>query len=242
MARYVRDPTGRFQQRPFWSEAEIDQMCERRIEGFLMRLNGKVGYPISTEDLKTLIEEDVRDLDQYADLGEYGADVEGVTEFEPGKKPKVRIASNLAEDDRRENRFRTTLTHEYGHARFHAFLFDAEPRAADLFDPTRAKPQVVSCKRGGMLDAPATDWMEWQAGYMCGAFLMPVTMARQIVRTVQERHGVFGAVTPDSQPGRAMIEALVTRFQVSAEAARVRLRRLGHLDARPAAPALFGRS
>lgn len=216
-------------------------MCERRIEQFLQRLHGKIEYPISTEDLKTLIEEDARDLDQYADLSEYGADVEGVTEFEPGKKPRVRIAAYLAEDDRRENRFRTTLTHEYGHARFHAFLFEAEPRAADLFDSGRTKPQVVSCKRDGMLDAPATDWMEWQAGYMCGAFLMPVTAARRVVRDVQERHGVFGAVTPDSQPGRAMIQALITTFQVSADAARVRLRRLGHLDTLPTAPALLGR-
>ena len=242
MARYIQDPTGRFQQRPFWSEAEIDQMCERRIEDFLQRLHGKIEYPISTEDLKTLIEEDARDLDQYADLNRYGADVEGVTEFEPGKKPKVRIAAHLAEDDRRENRFRTTLTHEYGHARFHAFLFDAEPRAADLFDPTRAKPQIVSCKRGGMLDAPKTDWMEWQAGYMCGALLMPATATRRVVRTVQERHCVYGAVAPDSQPGRAMVEALVAMFQVSAEAARVRLRRLGHLDNRPTVSALLGRS
>ncbi len=242
MVRYVRDPAGRFQQRPFWSEAEIDQMCERRIEQFLQRLHGKVEYPISTEDLKTLIEDDARDLDQYADLSEYGADVEGLTEFEPGKKPRVRIAANLAEDDRRENRLRTTLTHEYGHARFHAFLFDAEPRAIDLFDPTCAKPQVVSCKRGEMLDAPAIDWMEWQAGHMCGALLMPATAARRVVRTVQERHGVYGAVTLESQPGRAMVEALVAQFQVSAEAARVRLRRLGHLGVRPASPALFGRA
>ena len=79
MVRHVRDPTGRFEQRPYWLEAELDKECERLLLAFLRRLHGKVDYPISTDDLKTLIEEEARDLDQYADLSAYGADVEGVS-------------------------------------------------------------------------------------------------------------------------------------------------------------------
>lgn len=66
-------------------EAELDKECERLVTAFLRRLRGKAKYPISTDDLKTLIEEDARDLDQYADLSGYGLDVEGVTEFELGR-------------------------------------------------------------------------------------------------------------------------------------------------------------
>ncbi len=49
--------------------------------------------------------------------------MEGVTDFCPGEKPTVRIAHQLSEEPRRENRLRTTLTHEYGHVKFHAFLW-----------------------------------------------------------------------------------------------------------------------
>ncbi len=240
MVRHVRDATGRFEQRPYWLEAELDKECERLILTFLRRLRGKVEYPISTEDLKTFIEEDARDLDQYADLSAYGPDVEGVTEFEPGRKPKVRISNCLAEDKRRENRLRTTLAHEYGHVRFHGYLFETTSRTADLFNAPPPKSQVVSCKRGGLIDAPKTDWMEWQAGHVCGAILMPVIAARQTVCAVQERTSSFGPVAPGSDIGRAMIAALVQTFQVSADAARVRLFRLGHLtDNWIAAPSLL---
>jgi len=36
----------------------------------------------------------------------------------------VKISRELSADERRENRLRTTLTHEYGHVHFHNFLFD----------------------------------------------------------------------------------------------------------------------
>src|ERR1700681_3122034 len=48
--------------------------------------------------------------------------VEGITDFFPGKRPKVRIARHLVEDERMANRLRTTLTHELGQLKFHAFM------------------------------------------------------------------------------------------------------------------------
>src|SRR6185312_12486302 len=98
----------------------------------LKGLHGDVRYPVGTEDLKTLIERDTEDLDVYADLSSYGAEVEGVTEFNPGRRPSVKIRSQLTEDSRYENRLRTTLTHEYGHVRFHGYLFETEPPQAEL--------------------------------------------------------------------------------------------------------------
>src|SRR5262245_10401430 len=110
MVMYVRDQTGRFPQRPHYKPEELDRECESLITTFIKGLHGKVGYPVETEDLKTLIERDTEDLDVYADLSTYGAEVEGVTEFNAGRKPSVKIARHLTEDDRRENRLRTTLT------------------------------------------------------------------------------------------------------------------------------------
>src|SRR5690606_3646096 len=118
-------------------------------------------------------------------LSDYGPDVEGVTEFRPGKKPNVKISEALSNDQRRENRLRTTLTHEYGHVRFHAYLWEMNPPRADLLrqNPNAAK-QI--CKRDNILGAAETDWMEWQAGYVCGALLMPLSPLKRIVGDYQE--------------------------------------------------------
>lgn len=239
MVRHIPDPTGRFVERPFWKEAELDRECERIIVTFLQRLRGKVEYPIGTEDLKTLIEEEVEDLDQYADLSSYGHDVEGITIFVPGRKPSVGISAALSEDDRRENRLRTTLTHEYGHVRFHGYLFEARQRQSSLFDLAPAQPEVVSCKRDRMIDAPATDWLEWQAGHVCGALLMPVSAVRRTLGPIHDRLGSSEPVRAASSAGEQMIEAVVEGYQVSREAARVRLTRLGYLGASSGSHSLF---
>jgi Zn-dependent peptidase ImmA (M78 family) len=84
----------------------------------------------------------------------------------------VSISIDLTEDTRRENRLRTTLTHEYGHVRFHAYLWDIEPPSPDLLRRLPNGNKII-CKRDTMIDAKQTDWMEWQAGYICGAILMP---------------------------------------------------------------------
>jgi hypothetical protein len=103
--------------------------------------SGSIG-PIPTDELTRLIERDVSDFDPGADLSEYAADVEGVTEFSPRRKPRVRTALELAYDERRENRYRTTLTHEYGHVHFHSYLFEMEPRSRDLFDLKKSHPRL----------------------------------------------------------------------------------------------------
>jgi hypothetical protein len=90
-----------------------------------------------------------------------------------------------------------------------------------------------------MLDAAQTDWMEWQAGYVCGALLMPARSVRAIVRTYCESHCLFGVIGQNDLHGRALIEAVRGAFQVSGEAARIRLLKLGILGAASAGPSLF---
>ena len=236
MVRYIPDVTGRFAQRPYWFEPELDRECETIVETFLRRHHGKVEYPIHTEDLKMLVEDEAQDLDQYADLE---ADVDGVTEFEPGRRPRVRIARYLAEDDRWENRLRTTLSHEYGHVHFHGPLFAAHLRGADLFGAVDVKPQATSCKRDRMIDAPKVDWLEWQAGHVSGAVLMPVSAVRRTLAPFHERLGSSGPVRLESVAGQGLIQAVTAGFQVSRDAARVRLMRLGYLGAPVMSGSLF---
>ena len=92
MVRYIRDTTGRFPERPYYEQEDLDQECESIIVSFLRSIHHEVRFPIETEDLKKLIERDADDLDCYADLSEYGMDVTPI-----GKPPPlaVRLAEAL---------------------------------------------------------------------------------------------------------------------------------------------------
>ena len=224
--KWVPDKTGRFTQRPHYTPQELDAECEKIVSAFVRKRHGHVGYPITTDDLTVLIEEKA-DFDSFADLSGEGADVEGLTEFRPGRRPLVKISASLGEIPHKENRHRTTLTHEYGHVHFHQFMFDSMMQSLSLF-PTPAKPQVNRCHRHSIVNAPSTDWIEWQAGYACGALLMPVTNLDETVRQHCRAAGIaYRDIGATSQEGFALIEAVANRFQVSKDAARVRLIKRG---------------
>lgn len=237
--QYVKDRTGRFPERPHYEPKELDVLFERIVIDFLNPRYGKIEFPITTSDLTVLIECDVKDLDVYADLTEYGVGVEGVTEFIPGQKPKVRIAEGLASSEAYENRYRTTLTHEYGHVKLHGYLFDIENTQTNLFESANKKG-VIACKRDTMISAKQTDWMEWQAGYACGAILMPATYVRKVLEPYQKEMAIYGPVPASSAEGQAMIERVIKEFQVSRDAARVRLSVLQILGNVPVTEALLG--
>jgi hypothetical protein len=217
----VFDRTGRFEKRPFYQAEDLDIACEQIIVKFLRSRYGKAEFPVSTEDLTRLVERDVSSLDSYADLSEFGSDVEGVTFFNPGSKPEVRISAKLTEDDCRENRLRTTLTHEYGHVHFHAYLFD-------LHIQTRTEAKIV-CKRDGMINANEIDWMEWQAGYVCGAILMPKSYLNKSVQNFCQQNELTLPIKLADRKANDLINLVVLTFQVSRDAAKIRLIKLKYL-------------
>jgi hypothetical protein len=87
--------TGRFAQWPHYLPEELDSECETVVSEFLLGRYGRLQYPISTDDLTVLIEMVVEDLDLYADLSEEDGEIEGVTDFFPGRRPKVRVSKRL---------------------------------------------------------------------------------------------------------------------------------------------------
>jgi hypothetical protein len=113
-----------------------------------------------------------------------------------------------------------------------------EPSRPDLL---KHKPDANKqiCKRDSILDAKTVDWMEWQAGYACGAFLMPYTHILRLASEYKERHGLFGAVQTSGAHGAALIGLIQEAFKVSGDAARIRLIKLNILVASDAGPALF---
>jgi hypothetical protein len=234
--KWVPDDTGRFERRPYFEPGELDAECERIVTDFLRQKNGAVTFPISTDDLTVMIERDTSELDLYADLSQSGADIDGVTDFYARRKPAVRISRELSASEAEEPRLRTTLAHEYGHVKFHYFLWDRNFRAENPPDFVKliarqrrlvagfrrsagSKGTVITggpqCRHTRIIEAPADDWMEWQAGYAGAALLMPLSALNKYLT------GLKG--------GAIDIAAVSGMFAVSRDAAAARLSKLGFL-------------
>ena len=218
--RWIKDPTGRYPRRPYYAEDELDAECEAIIQRLLTTRRGGVQFPVTTDDLTVLIESEAEELDLYADLSGEEGQVEGVTEFRSGRKPCVLINRELTEAPHLGNRLRTTLAHEYGHVHFHGFLHDLEDRNLSLFE-AEPKTVVIKSRRETIEHMPASvDWMEWQAWYACGALLMPTGALRQVTK---------GFFTNGGNGEEGLVACIADHFQVSRDAARVRLSRAGFL-------------
>lgn len=219
------DATGRFQARPYFDPGELDHLCEQLVSSFLAAKYGEVSYPVSTDGLGLLLEQQEVILDCYADLTAYGEDTEGATVFEPGEPTRVYISTLLSTDPARENRFRTTLAHEFGHVVLHRSLYTSAS-TGDLF-ASHETSRRASCTRRSIDAVSQTDWLEWQAGYVSGAVLMPLTALKEAAGTFLEAPEAI-----DSAPGRALTSHVIRAFQVSRQAAEVRLLQSGLLTPR----------
>ena len=81
-----------------------------------------------------------------------------------------------------------------------------------------------------MISAPERDWMEWQAGYVCGALLMPASALVETVRAFREEEGtLYDQLVLNSGLGTRLVDRIATCFQTSRDAARVRLLKRGIL-------------
>jgi len=218
--KMIPDRTGRFPERPHYEIEELEEECERIIESFLLGRYGQFAIPVPTDALVALLERDAAKVNLYCDLSGEGEEVHGLTEFYPGSKPDVSIARELSLQYWREHRKRSTLPHEYGHVHWHTWLYD---RYCDRHERHK-------CLRGEMVAADGQiDWMEWQAGYISGALLMPRSRMRLHVAAVGSERGVKGQLDGESIEGQVLIQRTSELFNVSPEAAGVRLRQLGHL-------------
>ena len=219
--KLLRDPLGRPIKRLYFKTEELDDRCERIVVDFMDLRAGGFKLPIPTDDLIRMIEADADDLDMYAELPQ---EEDGRTDFFSDRKPRVLIAKRLS-DPRYINRLRTTLGHEYGHVWFHAPLWRKDGPEA------QRQPAAPSwtCHRDTIVTAPENDWMEWQAAYISGALLMPRSYLLGMPAEIALRDRSEFPLKVDSEPGRAVIARVMRRCEVSEQAARVRLLRLGLL-------------
>jgi hypothetical protein len=261
--KWVTDTTGRFKRRPYYDPEELDNECERIVSEFLVKKYGAARFPLSTDDLSVLVERDTSDLDLFADLSHDGEDVEGATDFFPRKKPAVKIKRELSLESVETPRLRTTLAHEYGHVKFHNFLWGLVPppksppdlsqkltaqrkaviRMRQKLDPEHYRGQpdkgrdgitalaaaarMISCPRGRIIQAPVSDWMEWQAGYAGGAILIPLAVIRAVVGEGNKQ------IPADSERAHEFITKVAESCDVSNEAAASRLQKLNIIQQVP---------
>ena len=227
----ISDKTGRFAYRPYYDDGELDDFCEATITSYMMDHSGGLTLPIPTDRLITLIERDAAELDCYADLSAEGPDVQGLTLFQPSEKPLVSIDSSLSQPYC-EHRLRTTLAHEWCHMALHDGPFQEKAAARSLFEDGRTDP--VRCKRDNIIGARQTDWMEWQAGYVCGALLMPKSYVLASASRFCERYRCHGKIMAGTGWVGQLAGHIAGDFKVSQDAARVRIIQIGLVRDNPA--------
>ncbi len=218
--KLLRDPLGRPIKRLYFKPEELDERCERIIAEFMDQHAGGFRLPIPTSDIIRIIKREANDLDLYADLPE---NIDGYTDYFTHRNPDVKISQRLAAT-RYHNRLRFTLAHEYGHVWFHAPLWRKPEQ-----DPTRPASPCWTCYRDTVGTAPENDWMEWQADHIGGALLMPRSYLFEWAGEIAMWEGKIPPLQADSDLGRALMQRVMRRCQVSEQAARVRLLRLGLL-------------
>jgi len=225
---WTSDHTGLFVKRPYYSTGELDHLSEQLITTFLAFRHPHVAFPVATDDLTVLVQYLGATLDASADLSAHEGMIHGVTEFIPGDRPLVRISRRLSANPRDEYRLRTVLTHMCAHVWLHRPGSEARRRLGPLFGGDSRV--TYRCAPTTILRAPSSDWAEWQAGYVSGALLMPVSRLRAVIQRFLEREQVLRGPFPVHSPaGQLLVREVMTAFAVSAEAARVRLLQRGVL-------------
>lgn len=222
--KQIADRTGRFAYRPYFPDGELDDFCEAAITSYMADHSGRIVLPIPTDRLITLIERDAAELDTYADLSEEGPNVQGLTKFQPGEKPYVFIDGSLSAEGR-EHRLRTTLAHEWGHVALHDAPYQEKAAVGDLFSAPNI--HAAKCKRDDIVGAGQSDWIEWQAGYVCGALLMPKTHVIASANRFCDRYRAHGRIVAGTGWVDQLAEFVARDFQVSKDAARIRIVQIG---------------
>lgn len=227
------------QQRIWFEKDEIESIMEDELRK--AELYPSADPPIV--DLERFIERHLKvRLDQHAELD---FEVLGVTNFEHGRKPRISINANLSDmaydvGDLLHGtlgRWRATLAHEASHVLLHAILFESSDVQGELWPDQVAVAQgsLLRCLKRDLSFTATTnrrsDWREVQANRGMASLLMPKGVFHEVARReLSSRHG---DVPP--QEGQAEAEAMVTRlanvFQVSRQAARIRLSDLGYIAA-----------
>lgn len=218
----------------FQPTKRLEGQCERTIIGHVQGRRASDIFPVTTDDLTTLLEQHVEELNLYADVTRFGQGVEGLTLFQPSKKPIVMISAALAEA-KSDHRLRSTLAHEFGHVLLHDPVFQRKSQES-LFDANLEVRQV--CYRDGFRTSGG-DLYEYQAWLVCGALLMPLTELSRVVDEAATKADQYSDIYLGSDLGVQVVDLVARRFAVSPDLARIRLLRASLVTETEPSPSLF---
>jgi hypothetical protein len=229
--KWYRGPGG--EQRLWLGRDDIELMMEDELRR--ADLLPAAGAP--AVDLEGFLESYLKvSLDQHADLA---ADVLGLTEFFPGRTPRVAINRDLTGSAIDEDgsplglrgRWRATLAHEASHVVIHRPLFELPTEQGRLFgdphEPAQEAQRLMRCqKRSVVYRGTTSDWREIQANQGMAALLMPRSVFLEVATSLQ---GKRRPSSPGSAEARQLIGEVALRFEVSRQAAEIRLATFGVL-------------
>lgn len=155
------------------------------------------------------------------------------------------IISGELEENSPVGRLNFTLAHEFGHSFYHEEYFNphSENYELDFGDGFNCDLKASLCKRsvveeyfGKPLNSEL-DWVEWQADYFASCLLMPKDSVRVFMQKFfPEKKEMFGPVIEDfplslcsAENKQKIIAEFETLYQVSHQAAIIRLRKLNYL-------------
>lgn len=225
-----RGPAG--DRRLWFDPGEIDDMMVDELRR--ARLLPDPAQEDISVDVEAFIEGYLRlPFDLSAELA---PEVLGVTDFVPGREPKISInrdltGSALDQEDATPGlvgRWRATVAHEACHVLLHRILFEVDDLQIGLFSKQEQDPapeQLMRClKRDVGFDRPASDWREVQANMGMGALLMPKpTFLAAVDQELVRLDATNMPVSAGSPQHDRLVGQLARRFTVSKQAARIRL-------------------
>jgi hypothetical protein len=221
-------------QRIWYEPEDIEQIATEQLRR--ADLLPTLAAPVT--DVERLIEGHLRaELDLYADLPE---GVLGLTMFPRRGEPTVSIAAALTEardlDDAAAGvvgRWRATLAHEASHIFLHRYLFDPDmaqlagggagsiPNEGGLMRCLHRDISPASADWSSIRRRP--DWREVQANRAMAALLMPRRVFKRLALQTMQQLGLGVAALADASNLESVTAALADIFQVSKQAAGIRL-------------------
>lgn len=224
--------------RIWFDPEEIEDLAEDQLQR--AGLAPTLASPVV--DVERFVEEYLQaELDQYAPLD---ADVLGVTEFRPGQPPLVCINRMLTEaafeqpnpSPAARGRWRATLAHEAGHILLHRSLVEPNPAQTTFLELPEDEVQTPTmgmfrCVQREVVFGGGADWREVQANRCMAALLMPRSIFLRVVAQVKQGMGLSPREPLRADRLNTVVRKLARHFQVSRQAARIRLEELGLVTA-----------
>ncbi len=221
-----RSTKGPFQERPYFSQNEIEDLCQDELRK--VDLLPATPEPIRIE---RFIEKRFHVTPVYEELP---AGVLGFTRFTTTGVKEIVVSRTLSEEETKtaERRINATLAHEAGHGLLHSHLFvvGAQPERlfGSEFDPKAPK---ILCRdeTAGLSKRSQYDghWWEFQANQVIGALLLPRALVQMALdKSLLKATGTLGLrqLRPEDR-GRG-VELLASTFNVNPAVAKIRIEQL----------------